>query len=108
MMIRTLSALVLLLAVNIFQGCDRPDLVEKNWDKVSVGMDATNVVALLGYPYEVIDDSTDVNWFYSPKRDIPHARTSDLVIDCCVVRIISNKVVKTYVCYVSKNERISR
>lgn len=94
--------------MGILQGCRQPDLVEKNWGKVSVGMDETNVVAFLGYPYEVVDDSTSTDWFYSPRRDIPHMHTSDLVIDCCVVRIISNKVVKTYICYTRKNERISK
>ena len=97
--------LAFLLMTGILQGCHRPDPVEKNWGQISAGMDEANVISLLGYPVKISQGSTDSTWLYRPRRDIPHAHTSELVVDHCVVRIVSNKVVETFVGYTGKNER---
>ena len=91
-----------LLVMGILQGCRRPGPVEKNWGQISVGMDETNVVSLLGYPSAIIPENTYSSWFYRPKRDIPHAHTSELVIDYCIVEFASNKLWKPSFCIQEK------
>jgi len=86
------------------------NVTQENWEKISVGMNQTNVVSILGFPLERLpDDSKQEEWYlYRPKSKIFSDAEKVLVVSSFVVEFSSNKVTRTSVAYECPGQRDRR
>ena len=103
------------VAASVLLGCRHEDFVEENvrkitqeqWWEISVGMDKTNVVSILGVPAGIVpgDSKQEEYYFYRPKGEIFSSAEKNLVVSSFVVIFSSNKVTRTFVAYESPEQR---